>query len=134
MADWSGVPAGSTADIDMVGSSGREWTEQQSDEALTAGTAVATSSQHLESHQVAALLPSLTPVLRVDFMETCGSKDALHASLVVLNTSVLMNDTTAYPSTDTSDGITWDCGWISGDRVLMTGDCVLTLGDCVCLC
>ena len=134
MADWSGVPADSTADIDMVGSSGREWTKQQSDEALAAGTAVATSSQHLESHQVAAMLPSLTPVLRVDLMETCGSKDALHASLVVLNTNVFMNDTTAYPSTDTSDGITWDCGLISGDCVLMTGDCVLTLGDCVCLC
>ncbi len=52
MADWRGVPADSTADIDMVGSSGREWASQQTGQALDAGTAVATSSQHLESHQV----------------------------------------------------------------------------------
>jgi len=66
VADWGGVPADSTADIDMVGSSGREWTTRQTGEALDAGTAVAITSLHLESHQVGAMLPSLTPVLQVD--------------------------------------------------------------------
>ncbi len=105
MADWRGVPADNVADINMVGGSSREWANRQTADALDAGTAVATSSQHIEPHQVGAMLQSVTPVLHVDFVETCGSKDALHASLVVLNNHYIMHDTTAYPSTDTSDGI-----------------------------
>ncbi len=85
MADWRGVPADNAADVDMVGSSGREWVSQQTGEALDAGTAVATFSQRLEPHQVGVMLLSVIAVLQVDLMEICGSKNALHASLLVLN-------------------------------------------------
>lgn len=53
------------ADSTMDGSSSREWTSQQIGEALDAGTAVATSSQHLEPHQVGAMLLLVTPVLQL---------------------------------------------------------------------
>ena len=71
-------PADHVADI-VVGSSSREWAYQSTGEAPAAGTAVATTSQQLESHQVGAVLPSVTSVLQVRLIETCGSKDALHA-------------------------------------------------------
>ena len=71
-------PADHVADI-VFGSSSWAWAYRSTDEALAAGTAVATASQHFESHQVGAVLPSVTSVLQVRLMETCGSKDALHA-------------------------------------------------------
>ena len=96
-------PADHVADT-VVGSSSREWAYRSTGEALAAGTAVATTSQHFESHEVRAMLPSVTSVLQVRLMETCGIKDALHASLVVLNNHCITHDTTAFPSTDTSGG------------------------------
>ena len=91
------------ADI-VVGSSSRERAYRSTGEAPAAGTAVATTSQQFESHQVGAVLPSVTSVLQVRLMETCGSKDALHASLVVLNNHYITHDTIALSCTDTSGG------------------------------
>jgi len=88
VADWRGVPADNVADINMVGGSSREWANRQTADALDAGTAVATSSQHIEPHQVGAMLQSVTPVLHVDFVDmrqqgcpaciTGGAQQSLH--------------------------------------------------------
>ena len=115
-------PADHVADI-VVGSSSREWAYRSTGEALAAGTAVATTSQQFESHQVSAVLPSVTSVLHVDLMQTCGSKDVLHASLVVLNNHCITHEITAFSSTDASGG--------RGLCVEHRGLCVDHRGTCV---